>query len=186
MDYSIRRSSDRCGACAHAFEVHEALYSTVRLESEEPARRDYCVECFQALPRDPSVEFAFWRTRRTADGRARRAIDFNSLRDLFFRMAEQHGDEYRKLCYLLGLVLIRKRFVRLEEFVTEDGRDFLVVSTPHRPEALRLEAPSLMPSEFGELRDKLRALLDIDFEDEGGVSASPAPESTDGRALGAT
>lgn len=176
-EYAIRKPSEACGTCEVPFVSEQELFSTILLEEDEPARRDFCVPCFQGRERDPSREFAYWKTRRTGEGTQRRPIDFNTLRELFFRMAESHAEEYRKLCYLLGLVLLRKRVVKLEEFATEDGRDFLVVTTKGRDEPLRLEAPELVPSEFEELRDKLKALLDVDLEEDllGATGATGAP-----------
>ncbi|MFG0318789.1 MAG: hypothetical protein ACF8XB_16065 [Planctomycetota bacterium JB042] len=191
-DYAIRKPSEACFACEAPFEKGQEHFSAILLEEEEPARRDFCVACFDGRERDPEREFAFWKTRRTVGGPERRPVDFNTLRELFFRMAESHAGEYRKLCYLLGLVLLRKRVVKLEEFVTEQGRDYLVVTTKSRPEPLRLEAPELVPAEFEELRDKLKALLDVDLEEEapgttaavtagaaaGEAESGPAPDAT--------
>jgi len=176
-EYSIRKSSEACATCETAFESEQELFSMIVLAEDEPARRDVCIPCFESREADSEREFAFWRTRRTESGPVRRPIDFNVLRDLFFRMVEHHGGEYGKLCYLLGLVLLRKRVVKLEEFVSDDGRDYLVVSSRTRPEPLRLEAPELVPAEFDELREKLMALLDVDLDDDMPTSADATAAS---------
>lgn len=174
MEYRIRKRAEECSTCGVGFTPGAPLYSVILLEEEEPARRDFCPTCFESAPRDPEREFAHWKTRHAGGEATRRAVDFDTLRELFFRMATNPGEEYRKLCYLLGLVLIRKRTIRLQEFVTERGRDYLVVTTKDRPEPLRLEAPELLPEEFAELREKLRMLLDLDLEPEGELGRGAA------------
>ncbi len=166
MDYAISRSSGQCRRCTHEFAGGERFYSVIRLEEEAPARLDYCALCFAGSERDSQRDFAFWQARKTEGQRARQAVDFNALRELFFRMAEHGTSEYQKLTYLLGLLLIRKRVLRLEQFVTEDGADYLVATTRERTEPLKIVAPELGAEEIEELRGKLRALLEIDDEEE--------------------
>lgn len=174
MEYRIRKTGELCVACQKSFGPGDELYSMVLLESEQPERRDLCPACFDAREQRPEQEFAYWRTRRTGEAKQRRAVDFNTLREFFFRMSGQEGSEYRKLTYLLGLILIRKRFIRLDGMVSEDGRDFMVVTSKVRPEPLRIEAPELATSEFGELTDRLKILLDMDFEPELESGTAPA------------
>ena len=179
VDFPIRKPSEACASCEGPFENEQPMFSMIVLGENEPGRRDVCVPCFESRDVDAEREFAFWRTRRSVDGPERRPIDFNVLRDLFFRMVEHHGGEYGKLCYLLGLVLLRKRVVKLEEFISEDGRDYLVVTSKSRPEPLKLEAPELVPSEFDELREKLMALLDVDLDDDAAPGADAALEAVE-------
>ena len=187
MEYKIRKSSYRCSQCEREMDVGESYCSVLLLEEQEPVRTDYCESCFSEREVDADDDDqAYWRTRRAEGTEKRRAIDFVTLRELFFRMAEHQGEEYRQICYLVALVLIRKRLLKLSEFVTVDGVDYLVVTTRLRKEPLRLEAPELHPAQFAELREKLTQLLDIDFAEgdlgEGEMApldlASSAPAST--------
>ncbi|MFH0946168.1 MAG: hypothetical protein V2A76_13290 [Planctomycetota bacterium] len=181
MDYTIRKISEGCVRCQAPFEAGNPLYSLILLEEEEPARLDLCVSCFELREADPEREFAFWRTRRAESTQVRRMVDFNLLRELFFRMAERESPEYRKICYLLGLVLIRKRVVKLQEFTSEGGVDYLVVTAKQREHPIRLEAPELRPEEFGELRDHLVGLLDMDLGPESDLPAQfPGEDEADG------
>lgn len=178
MEYRIKKPLGACAICGVEFALGDALYSSILLEAAEPARRDFCVQCFQKVERAPDEEFAYWKTRRTVGEAKKRVIDFPTLRSLFFRMAEHSSPEYRKLTYLLGLLLLRKKFLQLHEFTSENGVDFVIVSTKERPEPLKIEAPSLAAAEFGELRERLRLLLDVDIEEPEG-EATTAEASAD-------
>lgn len=165
MSYSIHKKSEGCDRCEKPFEESQRLFSVIHLADEEPQRCDYCADCFAGRDPDPEREFAYWKTTMSAEDAPRRVVDFATLRELFFRMAGQESGRYIKLNYLLALVLIRKRHLKLVEFTSENGVDYLVVTAQQREEPLRLEAPELLSSEFEELREKLRLLLDLDLEE---------------------
>lgn len=180
MEYKIRKSSYHCATCEREIKVAEPYCSVLRFEESEPLRTDYCEVCFERdqleQVESAGADLAYWRARRGDGGETKKSIDFVTLRELLFRMLEHSSEEYRKICYLVGLVLIRKRLLKLDEFITEEGVDYLVVSTKLRPEPLRLHAPELQPSEFADLRDKLKQLLDIEFDeaDMDGVATEAA------------
>ncbi len=171
MEYKIRKTAGTCGGCSQEIPLDTEMVSTILLESIEPSRRDFCIACFERLDRKPEDEFAYWRTKRTGTKQVRRVIDFPTLRALFYRMAQQAGEEYRKIGYLVALLLLRKKYLRLHEFVTEGGKDYVVVSSKEKPDALKIEAPSLRAEEFAEIREKLSCLLDVDIEADGGLEA---------------
>lgn len=174
MEYKIKKPLGACATCAREIAVGEPMISTVLLEATEPVRRDFCVACFESAVRQPADEFAYWRTKRAGAKETKRVIDFPTLKALFFRMTEQPGEEYRKICYLVALLLMRKKLLQLKEFVTEGGRDYVVLTAKDREGQLKIEAPNLRGEEFAEMREKLAMLLDVDLEGDG---ASVAAES---------
>ncbi len=194
-EYRIKKSADVCATCTREFAVGDALVSTLSLAQDEPERKDVCIECFaradasRAASPEVAVDFAHWRTKKTEIGRARRKIDFAALRELFVRMLACPGPEYEKLCYLLGLVLLRKRALKLHEFVTDGGQDFLVVSVmPTTPESRRFRviAPTLAQSDIAELRERLNSLLDVDVNPEEGLDVAASANPTTAGESGAS
>lgn len=185
VEYKLRKSTYRCGRCEREFVQDEVYVSIVDIGDDELVRKDYCESCFEAPVDEAAESAAFWRARRTEVPEKKRSIDFATLRELFFKMVESPNEEHSKVRYLLGLVLIRKRFIKLKEFVTEDGNDYLIVTTKLRTEPMRLEAPELHPSEFGELKERLAWLLDVDFDQDGEASLPPEPEALAAEADGA-
>jgi hypothetical protein len=167
MEYRFGRSGEACAGCNASFEVQQSLHSMIVLAEERPSRSDWCEPCFAAkTDKDAPEVFAHWRTRKLQEGRARRQVDFATLRELFFRMIGRSGAEYAKLAYMLALLLLRKRFLKLQEFASENGVDYLVITAKQRAEPMKIEAPELQPQDFEALRDRLRVLLDFDVQDE--------------------
>lgn len=174
MEYKIKKPLGTCVRCETEIPVGEEMVSTVLLEASEPIRRDHCLTCFETMEKKPEDEVAYWRTRRAGVRETKRRIDFPTLKALFFRMSEQTGEEYRKICYLVALLLMRKKLLVLREFVTEGGRDYVLLTAKDREGVIRVEAPNLRAEEFVEMREKLAMLLDIDLEGEGGSPADLA------------
>lgn len=178
MEYRLKRSGEACGGCAAEFDVGQSMFSVLELAAEQPLRADYCEACFEKLRGEGREIYAFWKTRKTSEGRSRRVVDYPSLRELFFRMAQIEAVEYRKLAYLMALILVRKRFLVIKEFVTQGGVDYLVITAKDRPDALRIEAPELRGPEIAELTGRLRMLLDMDLEEVAPQTPGAAPAAT--------
>jgi hypothetical protein len=192
MEYRLKRSGEACGGCSAEFPVGQSMFSVLELAAEQPLRADYCDACFDKLRGEGRDIYAFWKTKKTSEGRSRRVVDYPSLRELFFRMAQIDAVEYRKLAYLMALILVRKRFLAIKEFVTQGGVDYLIITAKDRPDALRIEAPELRAPEIADLTGRLRLLLDMDLEEvapqSGGGAASartPAEGAADGAEPGA-
>src|SRR5262245_30706659 len=76
----------------------------------------------------------------------------------------QRGDEiYRRLSYLVALVLVRKRHLRLHGFEVRQGREVMVVSRGAGQPAFDVPAPYLSPEDMLAVREHLSRLLQADF-----------------------
>lgn len=177
MEYRLKRSGESCGGCSAEFSVGQSMFSVLELGAEQPTRADYCDTCFERLRGEGREIYAFWKTKKTSEGRSRRVVDYPSLRELFFRMATIEAAEYRKLAYLMALILVRKRFLVIKEFVTQGGVDFLIITAKDRPDALRIEAPELRGPEIADLTGRLRLLLDMDLEEVAPHAPGTTPPS---------
>ncbi len=112
---------------------------------------------------DPEV--CFWTHRRPASGQQRALVDYAMLRELFGRMLLRPDDVYRRLSYLVALVLIRKRFLRLLGFQRRAGREVMVVTRGAGQPSVDVPAPLLTPEDLGLVRDQLAQLLNTDLAD---------------------
>ncbi|MEW6742998.1 MAG: hypothetical protein AB1486_09585 [Planctomycetota bacterium] len=179
MEYKISRLRDHCDACGRPLANGETCYSVVDLDGEEPQRRDLCRSCFQ-IEKHPSK--VYWRTTRRVPEEPRRVVDFDRLRDIFVRMVSCTGSRHQELAYLMGLLLVRRRYLKIKDFATDAGRDILVLTKPRSQESYRVEAPLLTREELPALRDKLAALVDgeIDWEGDPATAAGGAERPTAG------
>jgi hypothetical protein len=60
-------------------------------------------------------------------------------------------------------ILVRKRFLRLKSFVSEEGGDFMLVQQKKDAPVKKMEVPLLAEEDIVTLRDRLSDLLDADL-----------------------
>jgi hypothetical protein len=140
------------------------------LDSDGPQRQDLCANCGKAVGNE--TDGFYWKRERPADGDSRPVVDYVFLQEMFGRMLEREEDVYRRLAYLVGLVLIRKRYLRLKGFEARDGREVMIVTRgAGQPEQV-VPAPYLSAEDMVDTREMLTRLLAADLPD------GDLPEST--------
>jgi hypothetical protein len=173
LEWKITKPQTLCSGCAREIAVGEGFYSWIDLTEQEPVRFDACDTCFTAEKHPDRI---YWRTRRQEPPVKAKKVDYERLRDVFLKMIEKTGDSagdmYRDLTYLMGLLLLRKRFYKLRAFDTQDGRDVLVLTQPKTDVTITLDAPLLSEARIALVREKLAQLLDGTIEWDG-VNIAP-------------
>ena len=163
MNWKITSPKGACTSCGRIFEENEACYSLLDMGEEGARRRDLCASCFEA---GGCQEGIFWRTRMTCKGPERRKIvDFGTLRELFFRMVSRGSPEFVPMVYLLALVLVRKKYLRLVDFISRDGKDLMRVRRRRGEPSFDVEVPLLDDDGIARLKEKLADLLSADLDD---------------------
>jgi hypothetical protein len=181
LEWKITKPQNLCSGCAREIAVGESFYSWIDLTEQEPVRSDACDACFAAQKMPDRI---YWRTRRQEPPVKAKKVDYERLRDVFLKMLEKigenAGDMYRDLTYLMGLLLLRKRFYKLRAFDTQDGRDVLVLVRPKTDVTITLDAPLLSEERIALVREKLAQLLDGTIEWDGvNISSARANEVGD-------
>ena len=163
-EYKIESSARQCSQCDRAFGVGEEYYSAV-VETEEEARlarRDFCPACWQP---ETQTFFSFWKTSVPAPEPTRgpRLIDFTRLLRLFERLEQSEDEENRRFRYVLALVLMRKRRLRLlSSRRTGSGRaETLTLREVGGDRQHTVQNPGLSDEEVQGVADRLREILDM-------------------------
>lgn len=179
--WKIPAHHSACDACEAVLEPGQLVTTTLVFDDEGPRRRDLCTSCWETSDAGPDA--IFWRRERTeAEVAKKRVVDYAMLRDVFTRLLEQDSVVYRRLAYLVGLVLVRKRFLRLQGFEPRDGREVMVVRRKAGDPSIEVPAPFLTAEDIVETREHLMRLLDADLG-EGDLPSieeiSPTAESAE-------
>ncbi len=190
-DWKIDRIHACCAKCAGGFAVDASVFSVVEFDAaESPRRTDWCESCFRSHA-EGTNSLIYWETRFLPPTSRRRRIDFNRLLRLFEAWVEKSSSRNPALLYLIALLLIRKRFFRMQDLVSVGGEEFLRLKRPGPTgEVLLVPAPLLEVQELPDLRRQLEQLIDGDVEDaelasiQAGIAVSgnePADVEKDGR-----
>ena len=188
-DWQIARKAGACGACERSFEEDEPHLSLLYLSGEEPARSDVCQSCFaeRSEAGADDGDLWWWRTRfRTAKKRGL-ALNLEAIEGLFMALEERarsaETSTLSELRYILCLILMRKRRLKIERIVRAKDGEAMLVRRPRRKESLRVAVHDFTPERTDQLRGKLVRLFDGDDADLAELEREPeldAPESEPG------
>jgi hypothetical protein len=157
MDYEVQRFSRRCAATGRELVPGETFYSVVVAEGAELKRYDYSAE---AWPGPPERAIGWWKSQ-VPDPNARRMhwAPNDVMLEFFDELAEQ--PDKQDMRYVLALLLVRRRVMRLEESETdEQGREIMVLYCPRRDATYRVPAVVPEPSRIEAIQQDLARLLE--------------------------
>ena len=156
IDFEVTRSSRHCAASGRELAEGEEFYSVLVQEGGDIRRQDYSAECW-VEPTAPVV--GWWKSRVPVAAAKRARMAPSDVLVEYFNALERVADK-QDARYVLSLVLIRRRVLRLEETIRDEtGREVLVLyrgrdeSTHH--------VPVLVPSDerARRIQDELNQLL---------------------------
>ena len=138
-------------------EVTSALYD----EDGEFQRRDWCGACFADGSKcgDP---YSRWAAEVLEPESKKATFDLGVARDFLQRLLQHDDAERDSLRYLLALLLMRKRVVKvLEQFTDEHGAERMTFTLPPDETEHQIPCPEIDEDESTTLRDQLGRLFDL-------------------------
>jgi hypothetical protein len=128
------------------------------LHGDEFAREDTCVPCFEG--RDHKSDVFYWFTRNASDRRGVH-LDLATLEQLFVQLESRTEQKLCEVRYLLCLLLMRKRRVKLDRIVrSSEMGESMIVHRPRRQETLHVRVFDFDAARLDELRTELKQIFD--------------------------
>ena len=168
--WDLPGSTGVCAATGQALAPGASYWTAVTVEEGAFVRRDYA----QAAWNDELREQAFWCWRgRMPDPDApagpRLASD-EVILDFFHRLAESTAPEHRSFRYVLGLLLVRRKLLKLSDIVRKEGEEVLILKEKGSGTEHKVEAPTLTPAALEEVRNQIQQILDLGGEEAQGAA----------------
>ena len=157
-DWEIKSRAHRCARTGREFEEGMFFYTLLVREGEGFRREDLCEEAW-AERNDNIQPFSFWRSKYEPPVPPRpEAMARDDAEGLLRRLVAQNDPSRRNACYILALMLERKRLLRPVESRDADvlvyehaaTGETIVLSNPH----LSFEQIPAVQSEVGSLLNK--------------------------------
>jgi hypothetical protein len=159
MDYEVQRCTRHCAKSGRDLAPGEEFYSVLTAEGSELTRSDYGLEAWEGPP-DGAV--GWWKSQMpTPQATKARLAPNDVLLGLFDELAEQA--EKQDMRYVLALLLVRRRVMRLEDSARdEQGGEVLVLYCPRREATYKV--PEITPDDarVEEIQQELGTLLFAD------------------------
>jgi hypothetical protein len=173
VDWRISRRQGACGVCGRAFEDGEPHFSALLVEGEELARRDACRACWRTGAGEGAL--FWWRTRHQEHKRRGLALNVEALEALFLSLEGRAEASLQELRYVLCLLLMRKRRLKIERVLRDGAGEAMLVHRPRRKESLRVQVFDFQPERIDELRTRLQEVFEgaeLPSDTEGGDSGT--------------
>jgi hypothetical protein len=156
IDFEIQRCSRRCSATERELRDGEVCYSVLVREGAAIVRRDYSHEAWQG---PPTEAIAWWQTTIVdpKSGRPHWAPN-DVMLDYFERLIEDPTASDTR--YVLALLLVRRRVLRLEATEQAPAGDNVLVLHSHRNDAqYRVIESAPTPERAAAIQEQLSLLL---------------------------
>jgi len=156
MDYEVQRCTRHCAASGRPLNEGEEFFSVLVVEGADVRRYDYAVEAWQGAP---AGALGWWKSRiPSREAKKTQLAPGEVLLQLFTEL--EGVVEKQDMRYVLSLLLVRRRILRLEETEHDQaGREVLVLYSP-RDETMHRVAV-VMPGEVRtvQIQQELEGLL---------------------------
>jgi len=179
--WGIARSSGVCSISGRPLETGEEYYVVLFEEGETFRRADYSVNAWAGSPENA---FCHFKSRIPAKKEKKRLlVDDDLLINFFLRLADEDGASRLRFRFVLGLILMRKRLLRYEQTLFDEGREYwrmcLVKDQSHH----RMLNPQLTDDQIEGVSRQVGAILHGDmgeFADTAEEIEDPADEPGEG------
>jgi hypothetical protein len=160
-EYEIARGTGKCAATGRELAAGEFYYAALFETPQGIERKDLSVETWTGPPEGC---FCYWKTRVPTREKKPSiiAVDSSLLVDLFCRLEEDSSEMRQKFRFVLALLLMRKRLLRLDKTTHDDGREYWHMRLTGEQSVHQVINPQLSNEEIDRLSGQLAAILSGD------------------------
>jgi hypothetical protein len=159
IDYEVQRCTRHCAATGRELQPGEEFYSTLTAEGAQVVRHDYAKEAWKG---PPEGVLGWWKSHMPDRNAKKLHWAPNDVMLDLLESLESQPDKM-DMRYVLALLLIRRRVVRLEETETDDARrEISVLYCPRRETTYRVVTATPSDERTTEIQEELARLLFAD------------------------
>jgi hypothetical protein len=157
LDYQIQPNTRRCAQTGRELLAGERYFAVLFEEGDRLVRQDYGAEAWQG---SPPHAFSFWTGRVPAEeGAARPRFDDDMLMDCFTRLESQTEPRKVSFRYVVALLLLRRKRLKLEQTLREGGQSTLTFRCPRSGAAHQVTDPGLTEDELERVQEDVFEVL---------------------------
>jgi hypothetical protein len=185
-EWNIQSRARACQACAAPFADKQPFHTLLFEEKQQYQRLDICPACWQAQYREGASDrkgfVSQWQGLFQMPAAPEDPIQKESAESLLRKLIEAHDPKLGPVCYILAVMLERKRVLKVKEQIRrEDGRVF-IYEHPKTGDLFTIADPNLQLDQLEEVQRDTANLLAHGLNPPAAApaepDAAPAPADT--------
>lgn len=155
------RCAKKCVATGEEFQPGQTVFSVLVAEGAKATRRDYCEAAWEGPPEN---SIGWWKSKLPEAGPPKPGWAPNDVMLQYFQNLEGDADK-ADIRYVLALLMIRRRIVRVEESAAEAlQNDVMIVYSPKDETQHEVAVATPSPQRVEEIQEELAELLFTNVE----------------------
>ena len=157
-EWPIKHRAEACAVTQRPFTAGENFYTLLFREADGFRREDLSEEAWTT--RNENIRpFSFWRSRYEPPPATTEPIAKENAEDLLRRLLAEQKPEHANACYVLAVMLERKRILKQIKSETTDGDRVLIYEHAKTGDVFIVPDPQLRLDEIEKVQDEVANLL---------------------------
>jgi hypothetical protein len=160
-EWTINKPLGQCHGTGVKIEPGQEYFGALVKTEEGLQRRDFCADYWES--EKPDV-FCYWKTKLPhPDQRKQLFVDDQMLMAFFERLEKETDPEKVNFRFVLALVLMRKRMLKYEDTVIDDGREIWRLRIVGDKQVAQVVNPHLDEEQVEQLSSQIGEILQTDL-----------------------
>jgi hypothetical protein len=163
-EWNLQSRAHACQACHKSFADKEPYHTLLLEEKQEYRRLDICHGCWEAQYREGASDrkgfISQWQgVYQIPPAAPPDAIQKESAESLLRKLIETDDPKHGPVCYILAVMLERKRLLKVKEQMQRDGRRVFIYEQPRTGDIFTITDPNLQLNQLEEVQRATAELL---------------------------
>jgi hypothetical protein len=158
-EWKIEKRKGSCASCSQPLAPGQDYVAALVDEGDRFARRDFCAACWPA--QSPAAFYSFWKARVPVPEAGPKRANLEAAQETFDRLLSENSPDpsRRRLAFLLSLILLQRRRLKLLETTARDGLEVLRFERAADHAVLDVVNPGISDAEIESMKTEMDALL---------------------------
>jgi hypothetical protein len=153
--YDLNAPKTQCARSGRALKAGEPIYSVLYLRDGQFVREEIAGDAWQGPPPEA---ISFWRLQTPAGEDKKPMLNYEALWDGFCALQGPEDARQRAVRFVLALLLLRRKRLKLEGIRKEGDDERLLLRDPRSKQVHEVMNPRLSEAELAELETELARL----------------------------
>lgn len=162
-EWNLQSRAHACQACHQPFADKESYHTLLIEERQQYLRLDICQGCWEAQFREGASDrkgfISQWQgVYQVPPPAPPEPIQKESAETLLRKLIETNDPKHGPVCYILAVMLERKRLLKIKEQIQSEGHRIFIYEQPRTGDVFTITDPNL---QLNQLEEVQRAVADL-------------------------